>query len=413
MAKKTTLMPPPFHVGVDPTHTVRAVDGPDGDGRFRWRLEWYVQRRQHTAALGWLTRPDAQRAAQLRASSGDATPRSRGTPTLRTMQDLCELWLGEQEARADLEPRSLVAYRLHAEHLAGHLGEIHIAKLDSGDLARYRDARMRESSERRYQTGTVLKLCNGASPRTVFHELLLLSTMWKWARGRGWVDRPLPEWRVRLRDPGPKPVPTEADIAKMVGMLSGWPRLALILCWATGARISEIGTLRRRDVHLQRQTIQVDGKTGARTIPISADVAAELRRWMEMLPDLPDGWLLGVRRSTVSMVASIHWRPVAEALGIETPTGHGARRAVVDRLARAGVDVATGAALLGHSAATQLQYYRQPTQSDMVDAVENARLGMATLTPPAPRRKRFRVSRLTAGLTGTPERSPPKPIQST
>lgn len=410
---KKPILPAPFHVGVDPTYTVRAIDGPDGEGRFRWRLEWYIQRRQRTAALGWLTRPDAQRAGQLRASAGDTAPRARSAPTLRTVQDLLELWVGEQEARADLEPRSLVAYRLHAEHLAGHLGDVHIARLDSGDLARYRDTRMRESGERRYPTGTVLKICQGASPRTVFHELLLLATAWKWARLRGWVDRPLPEWRVRLKDPGPKPVPTEADIARMVGMLSGWPRMALILCWATGARISEIGTIRRRDVSLQRQTIELDGKTGSRTIPISADVAAELRRWMEMLPDIPDGWLLGVRRSTVSMVASIHWRPVAEALGIETPTGHGARRAVVDRLARAGVDVATGAALLGHSPMTQLRYYRQPTQADMVDAVASARLGEAQLAPPRPRRRPFRVVRLTERLTGRSDSLHGKPLLST
>ena len=61
-------------------------------------------------------------------------------------------------------------------------------------------------------------------------------------------------------------------------------------------------------------------------------------------------------------------------LGPFTP--HGLRRLVVDRLARAGVDVGTAAALLGHSPTVMLQHYRAVNDGDRRRAVAQARLGM-------------------------------------
>jgi site-specific recombinase XerD len=51
---------------------------------------------------------------------------------------------------------------------------------------------------------------------------------------------------------------------------------------------------------------------------------------------------------------------------------HGIRRAVVDRLYRAGVAPEVEASLLGHSPGTALQHYRRVSESERTAAVQAA-----------------------------------------
>jgi integrase len=80
------------------------------------------------------------------------------------------------------------------------------------------------------------------------------------------------------------------------------------------------------------------------------------------------------------------------ALGQEPWSVHGLRRLAVDQLARGGVDVATAAALLGHSPAVMLGHYRRVQAADLEAAVARVQLGEApagqviALRPRGPRR---------------------------
>ena len=88
--------------------------------------------------------------------------------------------------------------------------------------------------------------------------------------------------------------------------------------------------------------------------------------------------MLGVAHKTVTNgLCSIYLKRACEAAQVRRFTPHGLRRHAVDSLIRAGIDVGTAARLLGHSPEVMLRAYRQPTMTDMRDAL--SRTGLGTL----------------------------------
>ena len=69
-------------------------------------------------------------------------------------------------------------------------------------------------------------------------------------------------------------------------------------------------------------------------------------------------------------------RLACEAAGVPRFTPYGLRRAAVDAMARAGVDVGTAAAITGHSPEVMLKHYRTVSEADRRAAVEKAGLGV-------------------------------------
>ncbi len=376
--------PDPIHVG---KHTVRAMaDPPDAEGRWRWRIEWYVARKLKTYPMGRMRTEDVSAAAIDAVARGCTGARSRPSPA-GTVKALLDAWIAEQEARADLAPGSLVSYRYRAEHLLGHLEHVQTDRIERDTLARYRDARMRAEN---------------ASTYYVQQELTALAMAWTWGREHGIVPaRDLPRLTIKVvpRREGRTPSPEEIQrVIEVLGQGSGrrarrdapvWPRIALVVLWGTGCRIGELAELCWRDVDLEAGEIRFRGKGGhIRRVPVTAELQAELEGWRRLVLDSRIGALVGealadaieddrVMGGAVRSVRNlgIYLQTACKEAKVQPFTPHGVRRAVVDALFRSGTDPATESALIGHGPTVALKYYRRPTGDDLRAAAVRAGLG--------------------------------------
>jgi len=166
---------------------------------------------------------------------------------------------------------------------------------------------------------------------------------------------------------------TPEDVAAVLERMTGASRMHVLLLWATGCRLAEIAGLRWSDVEERggRTWLHVLGKgRRPRSVPLSADAAAELAAWRAEHDGGHESWVLG--RAPGSAKTLLH-RDLDRAGAAWSP--HALRRAVVDRLYRAGVEVGSAAELLGHSAEVALRHYREASESDLVGAVDRAGLG--------------------------------------
>lgn len=359
----------PRTLHIDPLH-VRARRGPDAEGRWYWRADWYSDGRDHSRAIGWATELEARRlAADLVAAEAFTRPKSRDADRVDTVGDLLEVWLGQRQLDASaggVSASTLEMYVARSRHLKAGLGDIQLARLTVNHLERHRNARLRE-----------------AAPRTVEHELRVLRLAWNWGESRGHTPAGrLSAVRVRVDDAtfvNNHRTPTRDEVAAVLAHMEGWPRLATLLLAATGARVGEIASLRWGSVDLDEGWIRVVGKTGPRDIPVPRGVVEELRR---VGPGAGDAPVLGKAESTVIVGLQHTFLPRAcEAAGVARFTPHGLRRLASMTLADAGVDVATYAALLGHSPAVAIRRYQEVTPERRRKAAAAALLGVFSDEP--------------------------------
>lgn len=340
----------PAIVVVDPIRA-RCVRGPRADGRWYWRAEVYSG--GHATALwsGWAHREEV--GPRLRALD---PARRASDASVETLGDLLDYWFGAVKARADLRPRSVIAYRTSARALRRHLGTLRVDRLDASDMDRAKDLLLR-----------------AYAPLTAALCLDVLRVALSWAWKVGLIAKEPPSV-PRIREPRTvreRRTPAPHEVRLVVECLRGWRRLLVVLMWCTGARLGEICSLAADAYDRDRGTLRLDGKTGPREAPLPPQARAALDEWTPGARSL-----LGVTPSSARCVErSI--RAACDAGGIRRWTPHGLRRLAVDQLARAGVDVATAADLLGHSPAVMLRHYRQVDDEDRRKAVTAARLGAA------------------------------------
>ena len=100
---------------------------------------------------------------------------------------------------------------------------------------------------------------------------------------------------------------------------------------------------------------------------------ASLRQWGERDPDAP---VLGVSpKRPRAQLSQRYIKPACQAAKVRRFTPHGLRRAAVDLMATAGVDIGTACAITGHSPRVMLEHYRSATRADRRRAVSAAALG--------------------------------------
>lgn len=272
--------------------------------------------------------------------------------SVRTVGELVQAWICAQVRRSDLSERTLATYRACTRHLA-QLGDLTLDEVKLASLERYRDARIR----------------GGAASRTVALELAVFRRAWSWYRDSGApLPAHLPRPRLRIRSSRRHYTPTVEELARVQRKLEGWPRLAVELLVATGARIGEIADLRARDVSVLRGEVLLCGKTGPRSVPLPPELAVRAGAGD------PERRVLGVGAVTVRTALRRHIAAACEAAGVHVFTPHDLRRLAVDRLYSAGVDVGTVAALLGQSPQVALRHYRQPTREEQRGAMTRAGL---------------------------------------
>jgi integrase len=316
---------------------------------------------------------------------GDTTAPEPGCATVR---DLMELWMGAQLERADLRPRSLETMRATAAPIARGMGHVLISRVTLRTLETYRDSRLRPGDglarTRDEQPRGRLPRVQGVSPETVARELRVLAAAWRWGRESGCISAgELPRCRLLVRPVVERHTPTMVEVAAVLRRLDGWPALAVRLLAATGCRLGEVAHARRRDLDVERAELRVVGKTGARVVPLDPVALAAVLPDLPtdpgayLLPVTPSSALTSLRRYLDRAVEEESAARAEAGLGpLPRWTAHALRRAAVDALYRAGVDVSVAAAVLGHSPAVALRHYRRASEDDRHEAVRRARLGV-------------------------------------
>lgn len=346
----------PKSLAVDPIKA-RVIRGPNPEGRWYWQAVVYRDATERTVWSGWATREQASQELAALVAGGELDGSRRPDPTVETVGDVLETWLGSQGARADLAALTMKHYTSRSKTLHAGIGAVRPDRLDVVTLERFRDTRLHA----------------GAAPATVAKELKILRFAWRWGRELGYCPpRDLPKVAIKPHPVRTRHTPTRADVLGVLDHLDGWPYLAVRLLFATGARVGEIAVLRWEAVDLARATITLRGKTGPRAFPLSPDLAALLRP----LAGDPAALVLGVTPNMVrGHLGTRHLAAACERAGVPRFSPHGLRRATVDALLLAGVDVGTAASLMGHTPAVMLAAYRQATDDDRRQAITTAALG--------------------------------------
>jgi integrase len=346
----------PKSLAVDPIKA-RVIRGPNAEGRWYWQAVVYRDATERTVWSGWATREQASQELAALVAGGDLGGARRPDPTVETVGDVLETWLGSQAKRVGLSPHTMKHYTARAKPLHDVIGAVRPDRVDLLTIERFRDTRMH----------------SGAAPATVAKELKILGIAWRWGRELGYCPaRDLPKVAIKAHPVRSRQTPTPADVLGVLDHLDGWPYLATRLLFATGARVGEIAVLRWEAVDLQRATLTLCGKTGPRSFPLSPDLAAMLRPRAGAPADL----VLGVTPNMVrGHLGTRHLAAACARAGVPRFSPHGLRRATVDALLRAGVDVGTAASLMGHTPAVMLAAYRQATDDDRRQAITAAALG--------------------------------------
>lgn len=383
---------------------VRAADvrarverGPREDGRWYWRC-W---RREdgETIALGagWWHPHEAERALVQVAASPQA---ARARPMAATVTELLEYWIGAQEVRPDLSPRTVHVRKAAARHVRAGLGEVLLTAVDRLALERYRDRRLRVPvtvrRRARGQDGEALgweEVPTGrtSAPRSVHFELLVLRMAWRWGREVGLVTGELPAVTVRVRGHvRGRYTPTPTETAAVMRELDGWARLALLLYAGTGARLDEVASLTWGAVDWTAETLTVHGKMGSRVVPVEPPVLRALR---DAGPGDPAARILSCAHSTARAIYD-RLEVACRAAGVPRFAPGGLRRAAVVALYRTG-DPSIAGAIIGHSPTVAMRHYREVSGDEKAKAMRSARLGhlpdpdgQVIELPAADRRKR-------------------------
>ena len=331
--------------------------GTDEAGRQYHRIVRYEGGKEVTAWSGWATPQEAQKhAASMIIEPQAMAPKE---VEIQTIRDLCECFLGSHQDQVSESSRTAMRLRLKA--IVKGLGDLRIDRFGVRDLDAY--ARQRKTE---------------ASPATIALEVRILGQAWHWARQRELIpNRDMPKITLKVTPTRERFTPTDDEIQRVLAVFrarGGWRYLAVLLLAETGARLGEIADLKRKNIDRERLVLRVDGKTGAREIPITPQVLAEIRPF---LLGSPEGGLFGVSGHTVRQLGAptgkrehaMNLQKGCEVAGVQRFTPHGLRRAFVDRCYRAGIDPVLESSLAGHSVTVAMALYRQVREGEKRGAV--------------------------------------------
>lgn len=306
---------------------------------------------------------DAERA--LAGLVEEAGGRAAAGP--RTLDELLTAWL----AAARIADSTRVSYDAALAHLPERIRRRKLHELGIVDFDRLYAELERDG----VGVPTIRKL------HTALSAALSEAVRWGWLRqhpARGARLPTLPERKVK--------VPPAEALERLLAAADAdgiqtvvWLRLAL----AVGARRGEVLALRWSHVDLEAGTLMIAGslnedrttkatKTGReRPVVLDPTTVAELRRWRAAQIEramavggrvVDDAWVL-----SNDVLSAVPWRPdgatqrfrrLCERAGVEGVRLHDLRHAHASMLLRAGVDVSTVSARLGHArASTTLDVY--------------------------------------------------------
>ena len=317
---------------------------------------WRIRNGQQPLWTGWASESEAslELARQLRQHL-DPDPEfeaDTADATVRTVLDLCEAYLAylDEAGGRRLAAASIRNRNSSLRAVARLAGEVRLSRVRRSAVQHYVDVALGEYA-----------------PSTVEQHLKVWSCAWTWAHGLGLVSRDFPLVVVKVpkvHKRTPTLLEVRATFKELPALHPTWgPRTALILRLQleTGARLGEVLRADRGDFDAELEAWKVSrGKTGARLVPLSPELLDQVLGQ----PRTKRG-LWGAQPHSASKQVYELLRQACEKAGVQRWKPHGLRRLAVDQLLRSGVDVASAAALLGHSPAVMLSKYRQVTDTDL------------------------------------------------
>ena len=349
---KPTPRPKPFKAQGLAYSVVR---GPNEAGAWYWRARGPDG---GVAWTGWASRDELIRTYRVI----ELAPKMR----LETVKDLLTSWLAARASDPQLCAGSYKSYALRVRGISDAVGGDPVESLCNETFERVHGALLRR----------------GLSPKGAYLHQRTLICATRWAIEEDLLTpRVLSVPRHRAHAPAVLPhTPTEAEAAAVIAALTGEDRLAASILAATGARVAEVTELRRSAIDLRDGWLHLDGKTGPRKFPLSA----ELRSLLTPYGDGSDVRLFTRRGRAAPGRVYKQLLATCARLGQTAFSPHGLRRMMVNRVLRSGMDIKTAAELMGHSPIVMLRHYRRVSQDDRAAGVAKAGLGEALVVPTSP-----------------------------
>jgi integrase len=215
-------------------------------------------------------------------------------------------------------------------------------------------------------------------PATINRELAGLSHLLSKAVEWGWIERPPAKVR-KLKEDNCRIVYLTAaqaesllEAAKADQNRQIYPFILIGL--RTAMRKSEILTIRRENIDLDARSIYIpQAKAGARTQPISADLASFLADYLETLPR-GTSWLFpsigALHGHTVDIRKAFVRAVTAAGLDPKQVVRHTLRHTAITHLVQAGVDLPTVKRISGHKTMAMVERYAHQSGAHIADAME-------------------------------------------
>ena len=257
------------------------------------------------------------------------------------------------------------------------LGELQIGQITSSDIERYKKHRLSQPVQTRKKpvAGQPPQM---NKPATVNRELATLSHLlnkaveWDWTERQPAKIRKLKEDNGRIVYLSPVQATALLDGARSDQNRQIYPFILIGL--RTGMRKSEILAIRREHVNLDARSIYIPAaKAGARTQPISTDLASFLTEYIDTLPK-GTPWLfpsVGAEQGHTVDVRKAFVRAVTAAgLDPQQVVRHTLRHTAITHLVQAGVDLPTVKRISGHKTMAMVERYAHQSGSHIAEAMD-------------------------------------------
>jgi len=282
---------------------------------------------------------------------------------------------------------------------APFVGRIQLSKIDSRSVERYKSERRDQPSGRGgvrrgvgAKTWPISDPNKLTCPATINRDLAVLSHLLSCAVEWGWIAsipvkiRRFQEQRTQFE------YLTEAEIGHLLAaaVADSYPQIYAFVYIAlhTAMRSGEILLLRREFVDLAKLQIHLPkAKTGARDVPISANLEKFLCQWLGSFEG-DRSWLFASSSSSTGHTTDLAkpWRRIIEAAGLADRliTRHTLRHTAITHLVQAGVDLPTVQRVSGHKTFEMVSRYFHQNQQHMQDALDkfDARIGGGSKVQP-------------------------------
>lgn len=288
--------------------------------------------------------------------------------TDKTMADLRKEWL--DHAR---DKRSLRDDKQRLTEIVHHFGaDTAVVTIDAAAVNRFRDALMDDGAGSPEERKVRRRRKDKLTPASVNRYLATLRAALNLAEKSNWATaKPFDAVKLLREENKRERLPTEPELAAILGAATGELRLLVLLCRWTACRAGEVLSLEWRRVDLGSGFIRLEQKhtkaRKSRSVPLPMPAIDALKAWRES--GSASGPLFTRKISTMSPA----FAKLCRQLGIENLHLHDLRHYRVTELLHSGAPVHSVKAIAGHSNIMMTDRYAHANEADMrrvVDAAE-------------------------------------------